>query len=394
MEPLTHADLTRLARYEARGCVSIYVPMHTPYTADRSGPITLKNGRDEAERQLVSRGWRSSEARDLLKPVDQLVGNEAFWREPTAGLAVFVGPDLWEVHRLHEPVRAFTAVGRHLYLKPLWAELPGLRTYHVLSVSQHGATLYRGNRGKLEAIPIGEVPHNLRDVLGDHVPEKVTQAHGGHSATHGKTDSVFHGQGDAGDFRKAELTSFLRDIDEAVMKVLGDDRGPLVFAGVEYLFPIYREVTANKNVWPAAVHGNTADWTNDELRRRALEVLQPWYDRPRREDIDRFENGRGGDRDSASVEETMHAAAIGQVDFAFVAVDECVWGVYDKQTGTTQLVDKPGGEAEDILDRIATLAFVNGGRVHVVPAAQIPDGLLVAAHYRYPRMASVAAVKV
>ncbi|MBL8827895.1 MAG: hypothetical protein JNM18_13040 [Planctomycetaceae bacterium] len=385
MNTLTQAELKQLARLESTGIVSLYVPQHLPRSPDAIGPTTLKNLRHMAEERLIEHGWRSVEARQLLQPVDALVANEHFWNEPHPGLAIFVGPNLWEVRSMHDSPPAMAWVGRHPYLKPLWAETTESSDYYVLAVHQHGAHLYRGDRYGLEPLPLSEMPVDIRETLGNPSHEHGGRSHTGNPHLTGKESLVFHGQGGAPDARKDEVIAYLRELDRAVHATLGHVDAPVVFVGVEALFPLYREVATIAHLWPTAVHGNAEHWSLAELHARTLAQLQTHLAANRERDVERFHSGCGNNRASANLEEIVAAAAEGQVDAVFVASDVAMWGEFHTADGTVELVDQPRAKAEDLLDRIATLTFLNGGRVHVVPAAEIPGGLVVAAVYRYPR---------
>jgi hypothetical protein len=387
MNTLTHAELKRLAELEGPGIVSFYVSQHSPRTHEATGPTTLKNLRHEAETRLIEHGWRPVDARELLGPVDALIANERFWSTPHNGLALFRGPNLWEMREMHSSPTPFFWVGRHPYLKPLWAELAISTDHFVLAVNQHGAHLYRGDRYGLEPLPLSHMPAGIREMLGDVWHEHGGQAHTGHPGLPGKEALVFHGHGGAPDAHKAELITYLREVDRAVHAALGQSEVPVVFVGVESLFPLYRDIATISHLWPTAVHGNSEHWSLAELHTKTIAVLENRFAEVRQHDVARFENGRGGDRVSGDLEDIVQASAQGQVEAVFVAADVQIWGEYNARSGTVEVVDKPRGTAEDLLDRVATLTFINGGRVHVVPASEIPGGLVVVAVYRYPRPA-------
>lgn len=390
MNTLTHAELKRLAGLERRAVVSLYVPQHTPRSHEATGPTTLKNLRRDAETKLLEHGWRSPDVRELLRPIDELIANDKFWSDPYTGLALFVGPDLWELRVMHSSPAALVWVGRHPYLKPLWAEVADLGEHYVLTIHQHGAHLYRGDRFTLEPMPLGHLPEGVRETLGVEGHERGGQLHTGHPGLPGKQALVFHGQGGAADAHKEELIAYLRQVDHAVQATIGHTHAPVVFVGVEFLFPLFRDVSSLANLWPTPVHGSSEHWPLADLHRRTLTVLEPQLHATRQHDVERFERGRGGDRVSANVEEIVRAATDGQVEAVFVAADVQLWGEYNATTGTVSLAETPHATIEDLLDRIATITFINGGRVHVVPAAEIPGGLVAAALYRYPRPAPVA----
>ena len=72
----------------------------------------------------------------------------------------------------------------------------------------------------------------------------------------GKEGVVFHGQGGEVDVAKEELTAYFREIDRAVSDFLQLRTEPLIFAGVDYLFPIYQSVNSYPHLAATASRGN------------------------------------------------------------------------------------------------------------------------------------------
>ena len=72
MDVLTMSDLRNLASIESGRCVSIYMPTHPVGREGQQDAVRLKNLVAAAEQQLIERGMRGVEARELLKPVLKL----------------------------------------------------------------------------------------------------------------------------------------------------------------------------------------------------------------------------------------------------------------------------------------------------------------------------------
>ena len=66
-------------------CVTLHIPTSPTGRERLAGKIRLKNLAAEAEKRLVERGMRPTEARDLLKPATDLVADEHFWEQPLVG---------------------------------------------------------------------------------------------------------------------------------------------------------------------------------------------------------------------------------------------------------------------------------------------------------------------
>src|SRR5690606_14131797 len=90
---------------------------------------------------------------------------------------------------------------------------------------------------------------------------------------------VIHGHGRGGDERiqKSEVTEFLNQVDRGIRRVIGGPNEPLVVAAVEWLIPIYREVSEYPHVMPQGVTGAPNDSTPDRLRDEAWPIVEPLF---------------------------------------------------------------------------------------------------------------------
>src|SRR5690606_15766891 len=101
MSLLSQEEVKTLARHEQAGpCVSIFMPTHRLGPETRQDPIRLKNLVATAEERLISGGLRAPKARALLEPAHTLIDDNDFWQQQRAGLALFLGPDLFRPFRL------------------------------------------------------------------------------------------------------------------------------------------------------------------------------------------------------------------------------------------------------------------------------------------------------
>src|SRR5690606_3179384 len=98
----------------------------------RQDPIRLKNLSDEAEEKLIAFGMRRPEARDILAPARDLVGDEGFWRYQDEGLAVFLAPDFSRILKVPIEVPELAVVGHRFHTKPLLPALAFDGRFHVV----------------------------------------------------------------------------------------------------------------------------------------------------------------------------------------------------------------------------------------------------------------------
>src|SRR5262245_27154495 len=90
MEKFSAADLRRLIAHRVDQCVSLFMPTYPQSHESAQDAVRLKNLADRAQSQLEKHGMRSAEARDLLRPVREMVLDEVYWLERSHGLAMFL----------------------------------------------------------------------------------------------------------------------------------------------------------------------------------------------------------------------------------------------------------------------------------------------------------------
>jgi hypothetical protein len=264
--------------------------------------------------------------------------------------------------------------------------MEGHGRYYVLAVSQNQVKLFAGTRSGLTEVDLKALPHNLVEALSFHQPEGVFQVRsvhvtGPHSKRIRKESAVFHGQGEV-EHKKDDLITYFRKIDHALHAFLRDQQVPLLFAGVDYLYPLYREVNTYPHLCEQHVPGSPAPWNEQDLRMRAHELMEPYWTHARRMDAERLSLHLGSELVTADLEQILPAAHEGRLDALFVAADVQIWGRVLPITRKIELTTS-AADREDLLDRAVADALACGTRVYAVPAKELPTGLVAAALLRY-----------
>jgi hypothetical protein len=164
---------------------------------------------------------------------------------------------------------------------------------------------------------------------------------------------------------------------------------PLVFAGVDYLFPIYGEVNTYPHLMRDSVAGNPEHLGTVELHRRAEAALESSRLAQRERDVATFEDSVGAQRTAELLVEVLTAAHEGAIDCLFVASDRSIWGRYEPELERLAITypDDPAGD--DLLNLAAVRTLERRGRVYAMPEAEVPHRVVAAALLRYPRPAAV-----
>jgi hypothetical protein len=156
-----------------------------------------------------------------------------------------------------------------------------------------------------------------------------------------------------------------------------------VLAGVEYLFPLYREANSYRHLFEEGIAGNPELMTTEDLHMRAWAIVQPHFLKAQHEAAAAYERLLGLGRASGDVEAVVPAAYYGQVDRLFVAVGVQCWGTFDPATHAVHWHSEAQTGDEDLLDFAAVHTLLNSGTVYAVAPEYVPDIRPLAAIFRY-----------
>jgi hypothetical protein len=182
---------------------------------------------------------------------------------------------------------------------------------------------------------------------------------------------------------KDDIRRYFHQIDKGLQEVLRPDHAPLILAGVEYLFPLYREVNSYPNLLGEGIPGSPEMLSPEELHERAWKMIQPRFVKTQREVISQYKQLAGTGRTSRDLREIIPAAARGRVEKLVIAAGVQVWGVYLPNREAIEMHVKPAADSEDLLDMAAIQTVVNGGMVYAVEPDAIPENAPAIAVFRY-----------
>jgi hypothetical protein len=383
MNELSKDELRLLIEKGKAPCLSIYMPTHKAGAEVQQNAIRLKNLLKEAEDRLVTGGRRAAEVEKLLEPVQALVKNNPFWRQQSSGLAIFLCPDFFRTYRLPEDFQPSVILAERFHVKPL---LPLFNTegrFYVLVLSQKDVRLLECSLHSVRETRPEGIPSGIDEVLKYDVFEKQISTHSATANTPGSRGAMFHGHGSSTDLSKEYLLRFLQQIDRGLKAYLKDERSPLVFAGVDYIFAMYREANSYPNLLETAINGNPDQMGADDLHALAWPVVEPWFRREQEEAAVRYRQSIGTGLASNNLEEIVAAAHHGRIGYLFVEVGQEKWGTFNPQTGKVVLHAGAKTGDEDLIDFAAIQTLGGGGKVYAIGRDAMPDREPVAALFRY-----------
>lgn len=382
MDILILSDLKMLVAQSTGPCVSLYMPSHRAGPETQQDPILFKNLLARAEEGLIAHGLRSPKARELLAPARELLHEPAFWREQSDGLAVFLAADVFHFYRLPLRFAEHLVVAERFHIKPLLPLFVGDGHFFVLALSQNQVRLLEGTPRSVDEIDLEGVPGSLAEAVKVDDLRRHLQFHTRTTGGSGDRPAALHGH-DPADEAKERILRFFHRLDEGLREVLRDERAPLVLAGVEYLFPLYREANTYPHLLDEGLAGNPEELNSSELHEMAWALVQPHFLQAQQEAAARYAQLAGTGRTSNEIEEVVGAAYHGRIDVLFAAVGTHQWGRFDAQSGEVEMREEPEPGDEDLVDLASVHTLMSGGAVYAVPHEDMPDSTPVAAIFRY-----------
>lgn len=375
----TDHHLQQLLSHRDGPCISLYMPVDLG--PDRvKNPIRLKNLLRRCDERLVDLGIAEDARRVILKPLVRGISNEAFFREPARGLALFRSRTFYAALPLPTPVTEAALVDDRFHIKPLLAFAGSRARFYVLALQLGRVRLFEGHQHALVEVDLDDVvPQSLGDAVsvdGD----KTLQFHTvnqGHAA-----DPIYHGQGAGRDVQTAKIRRFFRIVDDKLQTYVSNAPGPVVLVGPEHLVPIFRDASRKLDLVTEAVMKNPEGMTTAELLAAAWPLAAARVD-DERAALTRAKRLEGSDLVSHDLEEVVVAATDGRIEALFIPRDDHQWGEFDPKTRRVKRYDDKRDGADDLFDVAATSAYLTGASVFLVDPSQLPGRASVTGVFRY-----------
>lgn len=382
MKSISKEELKALMSTQNSPCISLFMPTYRAGAEIQQNQIRFRNLLRQAEEELLAMGFRASEVKKLLEPAQGLLGNVIFWRQQSDGLAAFLSVDVFNYYCLPIHFDELLIVAERFHVKPLLPVFSGEGHFFVLTLSQKGSHLYEGTKQSIREIELEAIPKSLAEALQYDDLEKQIRFHRG-AARGGERGSMLSGGGAELDDAKENILKYFRQIDKGLHDLLKDEKRPLVLAGVDYLFPIYREANTYPHLMDEGITGNPKGISTEQLHKQALEIVRPYFLKSEQDALSQYRQSSGTGLTSNDIKEIVPAAYHGRIASLFITTGHQQWGVFNQERNEVELHGKMKPGSEGLLDFSAIQTFLNGGIVFSLPSEKMPDGAPIAAVFRY-----------
>lgn len=363
-------------------CLSLYQSTHRSFPDNRQDRVRFRNLVAGLEESLRLK-YPGREALPLLRPFMELGEDDGFWNHTLDGLAVFASGSFFRAYRFEASPRECAVVADSFHTKPLLRVMQSGVRCHVLALSRKEVRLFEVDRYAIEEVALpADMPRTMLEALGGELTEpRMTVASFGPAGTVG---AMRHGHSTRRDEEQLDDERFFRAVDQAVESRYSRPTGlPLLLAALPQHQGLFRKLTKNARLKEQGIESDPGKMTNDELRHRAWELLEPeWRHEILQaiaEYVEAFSKGGGTD----NLEEAVGAAVAGRVGLLLIERTMLLAGRIDEADGTVEPARLEEQGVDDLLDDLGELVLRKGGRVLVLEPGDMPSITGVAALYRY-----------
>lgn len=370
MDQLTKQQLAELVDQEGDCLVSLYMPMHRAGREVQQNRIRFKNQISQAQEKVEASNCQSEAVMNQLKQLEAWEADDDRWQHQSDGLAVFLDGSQVKSWRLPAAFKSVCHVADHFYMRPLCRLLQEDSRFYLLATHKDHVKLYSGSQWGLDEVTDADLPENLRAALNLDEYVSTLQYH-----SSGAGDkAMFHGQGgsDPDNEKQDEIKQYYHHVDSALTPYLNKNPLPLLFAGVDYLFPIFKSTCSYNDLQEEWIKGSPEQMSPDDLHSEAWSILSKRFDTERGQLLEQLGNAIAKDLGSEDVSEICTAAEQGRVQTLLIGQATQLGAHMDEET--TELA-KQINEAV-----VATLR--HGGDVYSIEEDCIDSPM--AAIMRYP----------
>lgn len=366
--------------------ISIFLP--TDRVGDgQAAKILFKNQLSEVVEKLMdekiqAQPMSKNGAMDYVAKAYELLDKDDFWRYQSDGLAVFISEDNFEHYSMPIDFKVFNYVGSVFYLRPMLPVITNQSRFFILALSQNEVRFFEGAQHSITPVIIEDlVPESMKASMAtiDIEYPAGLQAHSGGSSP------VFHGQGGEKDGKTDRIIDYFRMIDAGLMEMLHDEKVPLIIAGVDYLIPMYKDISNYSNIVEPHISGNVENDDPVLLHEKAWNLLAPVMETNFNSQYKKFKELLPDEKASLSINDIAPAALNGKVETLFLDKDASVfWGTYHQDTNRVSIQKKQNKTNSCLINFAATATYLQGGTVYITTKDAMPHNLsVINGVYRY-----------
>ncbi|AKD05557.1 hypothetical protein PKOR_06180 [Pontibacter korlensis] len=351
-------------------CISLYIPTHRAghETLNGQDHILFKNKIKEARILLAKHDVPEAEIDEYLKPAEELLDDNNFWRHQGEGLAVFITKGFSTYYTLPISVPEVVYVLDQFYLTPILPILSQNGRFFILCLYREKIGFYEATIEKVRQIDISSfVPETMNEALKFDVKGKDQDFNTSRTTVNG-TNILGNPRGfSQGDQQHDRVREFMNAVDTGLQTILHDANEPLVLAGIDHYCSLFRKTSKYKNIVPENVPvDENADLINvKNIHEKALEIIKPLMQQSHNDSLTRYQNVAGTGVTSEDIATVAAEAVHGRIDTLFITPSDPVWGTYNAKSAVAEVHNEYQRGDDDLINLAATKTIAQGGKVYV-----------------------------
>ncbi|MFT2009715.1 hypothetical protein ACMA1I_13630 [Pontibacter sp. 13R65] len=373
-------------------CLSFYLPTHRAGQETLNGvdSLVFKNQIRKAKELLGKHDVSESEITQYLKPAEELLNDNNFWRHQGEGLAVFITKGFSAHYTLPISMPDEVYVLDQFHFTPILPILSQNGRFFILSLYREKTAFYEATIDKIRQIDVSAfMPKSMSTTDSLKFDVRGNDQDFNHATTTTNGSNIVHGPGSTkGDEEHERVREFMQDIDNNLWQILHNAHEPLILAGVDHYCGIYRNISKYKNIVPQNIHMNeNADIESiNTIHDKALAIMKPMMQQSHSESLDRYLTVAGTGVTSEDIATVAAEAIHGRIDTLFIAPSDPVWGTYNEKSATAEVHAEYQRGDYDLINLAAVKTLSQGGKVFVSNyngMSELSDGSSVKALFRY-----------
>ncbi|GHE35432.1 baeRF3 domain-containing protein [Sphingobacterium griseoflavum] len=357
MKTLDAELLNALTTSDAAPCLSIYLPLHSSVADSNLDALALKNSIKEIRSKTD--GAHEPILDGLLHPVESLLNSKEFVREGDGTLAIFSSEKLFETIFLPISIPNVCYMDACFYVLPLFEFAKQNRTFQVLALGKNHVKLFEGNRYHFEEIALDtDIPTTMKAALGHDLTDNHLHAAAGGSA-------AIHGYMEITEERETDNTRFFRRIDQEIKERYSKQyKLPLYLASLPENQSLFQSLSRNECLQKEYLSLNAEHTDKTRLHQSALDLIDRQRQLALDNDVERLARAKAESLASEDVVDIAQHALDSRIASLFVTEGLNLAGTISLEN---RQINPDDSSLADIINRIALIAYRNGGQVHTLP---------------------------
>ncbi|GAA4281664.1 baeRF7 domain-containing protein [Gaetbulibacter aestuarii] len=372
MKNLNKKIIEDLASVHHAECISVYIPTHRYGSAvlEQEDHLRLKNELRNLKDILQALGFQDKVITEKIKPITRLIDDNAFWREQSAGLAIFLSDTVFETIRLNFSPESFVYVNASFYLKPLIVHYAEPFDFYILQLESDKAKLFEIENDTITERVIEDLmPLVLEETVGYDFKENHLQYH---SVQQGSKTLQMHGSGAGKDDSGLEIQKFFRAVNKGILPILNTAQRPLVICGLEHLCATYKKI----NSYPGLFHKFLPNLKPDEnlevLKAKAQHVLAPLRRTRFQNDLKSFKDKLYTPETAFDMKTIFKAMFHKKVAILFLEKGYESWGTFNPETNDLVIAKKHVSPNVSLTNLACVTLFLQGRKIYELDREDLP----------------------